>query len=214
MGQKQGTLRAGKTVVSRHWEVLVFAWEAFSLPHLLCSCSSFCVWSSPPPHSHTCSTHYSLCPIAIPCMPVSPPHLSTPLVSALPEPVPQQNCQPTGQQLTPGLCLREDPILHLLEEATTTCAHLDANQALLPRVDPRQIDVFQGLSTEPEVDPIWGHRELEGHGLVRFRHPGGWPSPGRGQEGAPAGSVWPRPRPPSAPRPPCPARAAPPPAPR
>lgn len=41
MGQKQGTLRAGKTVVSRHWEVLVFAWEAFSLPHLLCSCSSF-----------------------------------------------------------------------------------------------------------------------------------------------------------------------------
>lgn len=127
----------------------------------------------------------------------SPRHtLSAALVSALLEPVTQQYCQPRwgwriltkGQQLTPGLCLREDSILHLLEEARTTCAHLDANQAFLPGVDPRQVDVFQGLPTEPEVDPIWGHRELEGHGLVRFRHPGGWSSPGRGQEGARAGS--------------------------
>lgn len=90
----------------------------------------------------------------------------------------------------------------------TTRAHLDANQAFLPGVDPRQVDVFQGLPTEREVDPIWSHRELKGHGLMRFRHPGGWPAPGRGQEGAPQGSGWPRPAPRPRPQP-----AAPPPPP-
>lgn len=62
--------------------------------------------------------------------------------------------------------------------------HLEANQALLPGVDLRQVEVFQGLPTEPEVEPIWRHSELEGHGLVRFRHPGGCPAPGREREGA------------------------------
>lgn len=59
--------------------------------------------------------------------------------------------------------------------------------------------MFQGLPTEPEVEPIWGHSELEGHSLVRFRHPGGGLAPGREQKGVRLGSGLPRPRPAPAP---------------
>lgn len=64
--------------------------------------------------------------------------------------------------------------------------------------------MFQGLPAEPEVDPFWGHCELEGHSLVRFRHPGGWSAPGRRQDRARAEAQPPAPRlrPPPLPPPP------------
>lgn len=116
-----------------------------------------------------------------------------------------------------------------------TCAHLDPDQALLPGVDPRQVDVLQRLPTQPEVDPVRGHCELEGHGLVRLRHAGARPAPARGKRGrgqAPAHPPCPCPRlqtlpapavpgaaprahparVPAPPRPPCPSPRAHPPA--
>lgn len=104
----------------------------------------------------------------------------------------------TREQLpTPGLRLRKALsccTCRQEEAGVTSCAHLDSNQAFLPGVDPRQIDVFQGLPTEPKINPIWGHGKLEGHSLVRFRHPGGWLAPGRGAEGR-SGGLRPTPPP-------------------
>lgn len=159
----------------------------------------------PPPHYHTCSTWLLSVPLPLPVH-LSPLHtLSTPLVSALLEPVTQQNCQPRWGWRTPKWAVAHTWLLHPWkalfctcweEQTRTTCANLDANQAFLPGVDAGQVDLFQGLPTEPEVDPFWGHGELEGHSLVRFRHPGGWWAPGRRQEGARAGSSGPRRSPP------------------
>lgn len=48
--------------------------------------------------------------------------------------------------------------------------NLESDELLLPRVESRQIDLLEGLVAQPQVDAVGRDGELEGHGLVGFRH--------------------------------------------
>lgn len=49
-------------------------------------------------------------------------------------------------------------------------ANLESDELLFPGMQSRQIDLLEGLVAQPQVDPVRGDRELEGHGLVSFCH--------------------------------------------
>lgn len=55
--------------------------------------------------------------------------------------------------------------------------NLEPDELLLPGVQPRQADLFEGFVAQAEVNAIGGDGELEGHSLVSLCHlewgPGG-----------------------------------------
>lgn len=70
---------------------------------------------------------------------------------------PQQG--PRGSLDTPSKCCRNDHP-----------TNLESDELLLPGMQPRQADLFEGFMAQAEIDAIRGDRELEGHSLVSLCH--------------------------------------------
>lgn len=49
-------------------------------------------------------------------------------------------------------------------------ADLEADEAFLPGMEARQVDLLKGFLAQPEIHPVRSDRELEGDRLVGFRH--------------------------------------------
>ena len=58
----------------------------------------------------------------------------------------------------------------ILDRLKQVSGNLESDELLLPGMKSRQIDLPEGLMAHSEVDPIRSDCELEGDGLVSFRH--------------------------------------------
>lgn len=52
----------------------------------------------------------------------------------------------------------------------TNRTYCESCDALPPRTKTGAVDLSQGLVGQPQVDALWGHRELEGNSLMGFGH--------------------------------------------